>query len=99
MKAWLGALYGLVVYVCFLGTLLYLIGFSGNVLVSRQIDRGPAGSLAVALLVDVGLFLLFGLQHSVMARKSFKERWTRIISPSTERSTYVLASTVCVALL
>lgn len=99
MKAWLGALYGLVVYVCFVGTFLYLIGFSGNVLVPRHVDGSPADSLAGALLVDVGLFLLFGLQHSVMARESFKERWTRIISPSIERSTFVLASTVCVALL
>jgi methanethiol S-methyltransferase len=99
MKAVLGALYGLVVYVCFLGTFLYLIAFVGNVFVPKTVDTGASGPLALAVAVDVGLFLLFAVQHSVMARKSFKERWKRIIPPSLERSTYVLAATACVALL
>jgi len=99
MKAWFGALYGLVVYVCFFGTFLYLIGFLGNAVVPKAVDGGASVSLAEALLVDVGLFVLFGLQHSVMARRSFKQRWTRLVSPTIERSTFVLAATACVALL
>jgi len=45
-----------------------------------------------AALFNVGLLVLFGVQHSVMARPAFKERWTRIIDPSMERSTFVLAT-------
>jgi len=99
MKAALGALYGLVVYVCFVGTFLYLIAFVGNVVVPRTVDVGLSSPPGMALAINVGLFVLFGFQHSVMARRSFKERWTRFIPRSLERSTYVLAATACVALL
>ncbi len=48
----------------------------------------PAG------LFNLGLLMAFALQHSVMARARFKERWTRIVHPSLERSTYLLATGV-----
>ncbi len=46
----------------------------------------------LAVAFDLALLVAFGLQHSVMARAGFKERWTRVIHPSMERSTYVLAT-------
>ena len=46
----------------------------------------------VAGLFDIALLIAFGVQHSVMARGWFKEWWVRIIHPSMERSTYVLAT-------
>jgi protein-S-isoprenylcysteine O-methyltransferase Ste14 len=45
-----------------------------------------------ATLFNLGLVVVFGVQHSVMARAGFKDRWTRTIHPSTERSTFVLAT-------
>lgn len=48
----------------------------------------------VAALFNLGLLALFGVQHSVMARAAFKRRWTRILHPSMERSTFVLATGV-----
>ncbi len=50
------------------------------------------------LLVDVGLILIFGIQHSVMARSGWKERWTTIIPPALERSLYVLVAS-CILLV
>src|SRR3954471_9859661 len=99
MGAALAMAYGLVVYAFFFATFLYTIGFIGGVFVPKSIDMGTQVPLAEALLVNVGLLLLFGVQHSVMARRGFKQWWTRIVPPSVERATFVLATTVVLALL
>ena len=91
--------YGVVSYLVFLGTFLYAIGFIGGFLVPTRLDGRPRGPLAEALAVDVGLLALFAVQHSVMARRWFKERWTRIVPVPLERSTYVLLSSLALLLM
>jgi len=87
-------------YAVFLLVFLYLLAFLGNLPVSRTIDLGrDMGSPGLAVLVDVGLILLFGLQHSLMARPAFKRAWTLIVPKELERSVYVLLSSVVLIVL
>lgn len=99
MGARLSFLYGIVAYGAGFVTLLYLIGFCGNLPVPTSVDRGLAASWPEAVCVDLLLLGLFGLQHSVMARRSFKRAWTRIVPSAVERSTFVLATSLALALL
>jgi len=92
MRGLLSFLYGVAAYAAGLATLSYFVGFSANLLVPRSVDVGPGAPWAEALVTDVSLLLLFGVQHSVMARRGFKQWFSRVVPPAVERSTFVLAS-------
>lgn len=95
----LGFAYSLASYAVFAAVFVYFAAFSDGLLVMKHVDAGVPGNLPSALAADTGLLLLFGLQHSIMARQAFKRVWTRLIPAPLERSTYVLASTAVLAFL
>ncbi len=90
-------IYGVVCYLLFLASFLYLIAFSGNFLVPKTVDSGVPGNWIMALGVDCLLMALFAVQHTVMARAPFKQWLTRFIPETMERSTYVLATVLVLA--
>jgi protein-S-isoprenylcysteine O-methyltransferase Ste14 len=99
--------FGLACYAAFLATAAYAVGFVGNYWSVfgwqgpwfRSLDQGPRAAVGEAALVDLALVALFGVQHSVMARRGFKRWWARFVPTELERSAFVLASSLCFALL
>lgn len=92
--------YGIICYL--IGAGAYFIGFNGfmaNLLGPYSVDRGAEAPLGIAVAINVGLIVLFGLPHSLMARQGFKRWWTRIVPPAAERSTFMLQAGLLAILL
>jgi methanethiol S-methyltransferase len=84
--------YGIFAYALFFVAILYSMGFVANVAVPKSIDSGETGAVLPAVLINSLLLGAFAIQHTIMARRSFKKWITRYIPQSAERSTFVLVA-------
>lgn len=99
MKTISSWIYALVAYLAGFAALLAFVGFSVGVPSPLTVDSGAATAPVLALAVDLALVALFGVQHSVMARRGFKAWLTRLVPAHLERSTYLLATSLALAVL
>ena len=87
-------------YAAFFAAFLYLVGWVGAFeFMPTSVDKGPSASMGMALLINIGLIVLFGIQHSVMARPGFKQSWTKLIPAAAERSIYCLVTALVLVVL
>ena len=84
--------------VIFLGVFLSAIGLVAGSWLPTRWDALVGGSdlpeRGWALLIDLSLVVLFGVQHSLLARPSFKTWLTRWAGSSEDRSIYGLATSL-----
>ncbi len=85
--------YSLVCYIFSVASLAYFVIFVSDVFPQLSINQQHGDRpIAIAALMNVGLIALFGLQHSIMARKPFKRWLLRWLPAPVERATYCLGS-------
>lgn len=99
MSRWGILAFGVVAYLAGVRSLLYFVGFSSHLIVSRTVDSGREGAWPAALAVDVALLSSFALLHSVMARRPVKLALTRRVPAAAERSVYVIVAAASLTLL
>ncbi len=86
-------IYGLTTYsVALTGQIAFILYLTRWDVMPRTIFMSQTLTTSMAVLVNVVLIVLWGLQHSVMARGWFKAKITAFIPTVLERSTYVLFS-------
>lgn len=89
LKRGLVLLYGLVGYTTGLVALLWFILAMGG-LAPTAFSPLQSTSTIAAIGINFGLIVLFGLQHSIMARPSFKAWLRKGLPQATERATFLL---------
>lgn len=94
-------LFALACYFAFFATFLYLVGWIGgfDAYLPTTVNKGLEAAPMIAVLINLALIALFGIQHSVMARPGFKKSWTKIVPPAAERSFYLLSTVVMLAII
>ncbi len=92
-------LYGIVCYAASMASVLLMIGFCTDLVVPNSLGVTAVTFRLDALLIDLGLLALFGVQHTVMARQGFKAAITKIVPEAAERSTYGLMTVIVIVII
>jgi protein-S-isoprenylcysteine O-methyltransferase Ste14 len=94
----LGMAYALFTYASGAGALFWLF-FAAGGWAPYGLSALKVDSTLAAVAMNTTLVFLFGVQHTIMARKSFKQWVVRFIPAHLERATFVLLAGITMALL
>jgi len=93
-------IYALSTYtIALIGQLLFTLYIGDWEFLPRHINLPQTLTTTEAIMIDVALVLLFGLQHTVMARKGFKKWILTWLPQPMKRATYVLLSGITLGLV
>ncbi len=93
-------IYSLICYFASLLSLTYFVLFSSGIYAPVSINtQNNEQTLLPALAFNILLIALFGLQHSVMARRPFKAWLATFLPASAERATFCLGSAISLAII
>jgi methanethiol S-methyltransferase len=97
IKKTLYFVYSLMCYAIGVASLIYFIAFVNDLFLTKTVNSVvELDSVLLPIVINIFSISLFGLQHSVMARASFKQWLSRYLHPSMERSTYVLFTALAI---
>ncbi len=105
LMRFIGLLYGFSAFAVAVAIWPYMVIFMGNLRfvshpwVNPSVDAGASLGGVAAVLINIGLLVLFGLQHSLMSRNFVKRTIEKIVPKDLERSTYVHAANIAMILL
>ena len=88
-----------VAYAGFALVVVWTVAFLAGVAVPTTVDAPIRSAPGPSVAIDVGLVLLFAVQHSVMARSPVKRALRRWVPRELQRAVFVVATVVCLVLL
>src|SRR5215831_2491571 len=94
MKRVLFFLYGILAYLVALATVLYAVGFLGNIFILHSLDAEPVMPVVPALLINGGLIFLVILQYNMLRSSILRRWWSRLVPEPIGRSSFVLLASL-----
>ena len=94
-------LYGVIGYLIGLCTLLYMVGwlYPWSFMPTTIDSSNPSHNIIISICIDIFLITIFGIQHSLMVRESFKQFISKYMSEAEIRVTYTIVSSIFLLLI
>ena len=94
-----GLIFAIVGFVLVHLVFAYLIFWLAGIFLENTVSSPAKLETGAAILIDLFLIMLFGLQHTGMARKTFKSLTARFVAPGLERAVYVWSAVLALFVL